>query len=103
MVEVIPPSRNPSLQRNRRYTALMLVPLLFIWVEAYASEHRSDFNGDGFDDLAIGVPEEGFRRARSAGAVSVVYGSATGITTDGSQFWRQRRAEDFDGFGSALS
>ena len=36
----------------------------------------SDFDDDGFDDLAIGVPGERHRRDRDAGAVNVLYGSA---------------------------
>lgn len=45
----------------------------------------SDFNGDGYADLAIGVPGEN----RSAGAVNVLYGSATGLTAAGDQYWTQ--------------
>lgn len=47
-----------------------------------------DFNGDGFTDLAIGAPNEGvFDRVNfgsphaGAGAVTVIYGSANGLTT----------------------
>jgi hypothetical protein len=47
-----------------------------------------DFNGDGFTDLAIGAPNEGvFDRINfgsphaGAGAVTVIYGSANGLTT----------------------
>ena len=42
-----------------------------------------DFDGDGFDDLAIGVPGKihvGSPNIQAAGAVHVVYGSATGLT-----------------------
>lgn len=44
-----------------------------------------DFNGDGFDDLAIGIPFEDIG-ASNQGAVAVLYGSATGLTATGSQF-----------------
>ena len=44
-----------------------------------------DFDGDGHDDLAAGVPGKDSGRARDAGAVTVVYGGPEGITTDGSQ------------------
>src|SRR5262245_19446505 len=37
----------------------------------------ADFNGDGFSDLAAGVPGEN----NGAGAVNVIYGSANGLTT----------------------
>ena len=44
----------------------------------------SDFNGDGRADLAIGVIGEGHE---FAGAVNVLYGSATGLTAAGDQLW----------------
>jgi FG-GAP repeat protein len=71
-----------------------------------------DFNGDGFDDLAIAVPCEAPAGAVSAGAVSVLYGSSVGLratasgTTPSDQFWTQNSsgvddaAEDGDGFWS---
>lgn len=36
-----------------------------------------DFNGDGFDDLAVGVPDEDFGSFVNAGAVQVFHGSAS--------------------------
>ncbi len=71
-----------------------------------------DFNGDGKDDLAIGVPREGFGNGTiySAGAVNVLYGSAEGITVAFNQFWYQGYAgavlddrERNDRFGFALA
>jgi hypothetical protein len=64
----------------------------------------ADFNGDGFDDLAIGVPGEN----NSSGMVQVLYGSAAGLTATGSQTWTQLilgtdASETGDGFGSALT
>jgi hypothetical protein len=43
-----------------------------------------DFDGDGHDDLASGVVQE-FGDGR--GAVSVIYGSAAGLTAAGNQLW----------------
>ena len=63
----------------------------------------ADFNGDGFDDLAVGLPRE------DGGSVIVIYGSAIRLTSQGNQRWRQGdngildRAEGGNGFGSALS
>jgi hypothetical protein len=67
-----------------------------------------DFNNDGFIDLAIGVPGEDLATITDAGAVTVLYGSASGLSASGSQFFTQDTpgvlgaAEAEDGFGGAL-
>jgi len=48
----------------------------------------SDFNGDGYSDLAIGVPWEDVQGQTNAGAVNVVYGSANGLTTTDNELLR---------------
>jgi hypothetical protein len=63
-----------------------------------ASLAAGDMNGDGIDDLAVGIRQEGVGSASSAGAVTILYGSAgTGLTTAGSQFWTQN---DLTGSGA---
>jgi hypothetical protein len=68
-----------------------------------------DFNGDGFADLAIGVPYEDVGIATDAGAVNVLYGTASGLSATGNQFWTQDSpnipdtAESGDRFGHSLS
>ncbi len=68
-----------------------------------------DFNGDGFDDLAIGVTGENVSNQSGAGAVNVIYGSMNGLSATGNQFWHQDSAgiigaaEADDRFGSALT
>ena len=67
-----------------------------------------DFNNDGFDDLAVGVPGEDVGSATDAGAVSLLYGSDAGLTATGNQLGRQGfgvsgAAESFDFFGSSVS
>ncbi|CAL9574366.1 hypothetical protein SUDANB105_04891 [Streptomyces sp. enrichment culture] len=42
---------------------------------------RQDFNGDGYPDLAIGAPESRDAAYAKAGAISVVYGTSTGLST----------------------
>jgi FG-GAP repeat len=49
----------------------------------------SDFNGDGYADLAIGVPMEDVGSEYRAGAVNVLYGSRNGLTAAGDQYWTQ--------------
>ncbi|MFN2532925.1 MAG: FG-GAP repeat protein [Pyrinomonadaceae bacterium] len=50
---------------------------------------KGDFNGDGFADLAVGVPLEDVGRAKDAGAVNVIYGSVNGLTSAGNQFFTE--------------
>jgi hypothetical protein len=73
---------------------------------------RADFNGDGFGDLAVGVPDEnlGVTGLTDAGAVNVIYGSAAGLIDAGNQFLTQvvtqaggDPREAGDRFGSALA
>jgi FG-GAP repeat protein len=68
-----------------------------------------DFNQDGADDLAIGVPFENVSGRPSAGAVNVIHGSPTGLTAAGNQFWSQNTpgivdsSERGDRFGFAMT
>lgn len=68
-----------------------------------------DFDGDGFADLAVGVPNEEISSLKGAGAVNVLYGGPSGLTPNGDQIWHQRQAgvlEDIaqhDHFGAALA
>ena len=80
-------------------------------LHANAIQVNADFNNDGFDDLAIGVPNEDVGSLEDAGTVNVIYGSASGLssTVKADQFWSQNTpnvedvAEANDHFGSALS
>ena len=49
----------------------------------------SDFDGDGYADLAIGVSGEDVGAHRDAGAVNVLYGTSAGLTASGDQLWTQ--------------
>jgi hypothetical protein len=67
-----------------------------------------DYNNDGYDDLSVGVPNQDIEAIVDAGAVNVIYGSATRLKPTGNQFWHQDvsgitdKAEDLDGFGTGL-
>jgi hypothetical protein len=72
---------------------------------------RGDFNGDGFADLAAGVPHEEVDGVDEAGAVNVLYGSSSGLqaTEPDDQFWHQDSlelegtVEESDQFGASLA
>ncbi len=64
---------------------------------------RADFNHDGFDDLAIGVPNEQVGNIAGAGAVHVIYGKAVGLSATNSQLWTLGSPETNDHLGSALA
>lgn len=67
-----------------------------------------DFDGDDRGDLAVGTWFEDFCFICNQGAVNVIYGSASGLSAAGSQFWTQNipgspdQREPFDRFGNAL-
>src|SRR6266511_324667 len=68
-----------------------------------------DFNNDTFVDLAAGAPFEAIGSAAEAGSVNVLHGSASGLTSTGSQqFWQGAAgvagmAEAGDFFGASLA
>ncbi len=68
-----------------------------------------DFNRDGRDDLAIGVPGKDINALNNAGAVNIIYGRKSGLTAKNDQQWHQDStdvegvAEANDQFGFALA
>ena len=75
---------------------------------------RGDFNGDGFADLAIGIPRENGNGATASGSVVVIHGSSNGLVASATgvpaaQFWSQGTTgisgenETSDRFGTALA
>ena len=71
----------------------------------------ADFDGNGFDDIAIGVPFEGLDGGTIGyvGQVAAVYGSADGFDLGRSQLWLEDNiygigtTEALDMFGAALA
>ncbi len=74
-----------------------------------ASVATGDFNGDGFDDLAVGVPGEDDAGILDTGAVNVLFGSAARLIGGGSKIFSQNTAsiegvaEPGEAFGSSLA
>jgi len=68
-----------------------------------------DFDGDGYDDIAVGVPKENDDSARNAGKVQVFFGGSGGVTVGGNELWSQASAgvgsgtSKGDRFGDALA
>ncbi len=67
-----------------------------------------DFNGDGYDDLAIGMPGIAGSAQTYGGAIYLVYGSSNGLQTSSAHRMQQGQDgvwgtyEGGDGFGHAL-
>ena len=67
-----------------------------------------DFDGNGKDDLAIGVPNDYLPNFGYVGAVHVLYGRSTGLSLTGDDYWHQAvpnvlgQPQYFDRFGEAL-
>jgi hypothetical protein len=80
-------------------------------VKAVCSGNASgDFNGDGRDDLAVGIPGQAVSSNGNAGVVQVIYGSlTTGLIDTGKQVINQGAnsvdgdAESGDEFGACLA
>ncbi|MBL8767448.1 MAG: FG-GAP repeat protein [Planctomycetes bacterium] len=68
-----------------------------------------DFDGNGFDDLAIQVDSERIGKVKGAGAVHVLYGSGVGLRAKRNQFWHQNskgiqeKCEEYEWFGTGLA
>ncbi|MEU6259540.1 hypothetical protein [Streptomyces sp. NPDC047043] len=91
--------------------AASLTPLALASPAAQAATPAKpyDFNGDGRTDLAIGAPAATVAGKAKAGAVSVVYGSASGLKSSTHTLITQNTsgipgtAETDDAFGSSLA
>jgi hypothetical protein len=68
-----------------------------------------DLNGDSYDDLVIGIPQEDHLGERDAGIVQVHYGTGEGLPLTGDTFFAQSSPglpedlEESDWFGEALA
>jgi FG-GAP repeat protein len=103
------------MRRSVLTLALVALGVVVVPPDAHAKRAgggvMADFNGDGYADLAIGVPQEAVGTVQYAGAVNVLYGSASGLsaTSVPDQLWTQNTAfveetaEEFDSYAWALA
>ena len=67
-----------------------------------------DVNGDGYPDIAVGAADEALGSAKRAGTVTILRGSASGLTGTGAKSFSQDTAgvpgsaESYDNFGWAV-
>ncbi|MGP3979866.1 FG-GAP-like repeat-containing protein [Streptomyces sp. KR80] len=76
---------------------------------AAPAKHYDDFNGDGYRDLVVGAPDATISGRAEAGAVVVLYGTASGPGTSKKQLISQATsgvegaAESYDRFGQSVA
>jgi hypothetical protein len=103
----------------RRTVVVMLVALAALVAAAWpavgvperapeSQEALADVNGDGFDDLAVGTPDEDVGARLDAGVVNALYGSANGLEASGDLFMQGSGGvagalEAGDRFGAAVA
>lgn len=78
-------------------TACVFLLSLLVSFAALAAPRTADFNGDGYLDLAVGVPLEDDGAVVDAGGVQIIYGAAGGLSS-GSVYWDQDNVPDLPGF-----
>ena len=70
---------------------------------------RQDFNGDGYQDLAVAAPDGAVNGVHQAGYVAVLYGGANGLNAGSRKVYTQASTgvpgtpEAYDHFGSRLT
>ena len=106
------PAFNPHINQDTTYKNKKVVGVAEAGDRFGHSVAAGDFNGDGCDDLAVGVPYERLASCSqcSAGLVQVFYGSKLwGLDIGSGQIWHQNTdgiagtAEDGDKFGWSLA
>ncbi|MGV9452903.1 FG-GAP repeat domain-containing protein [Streptomyces sp. NPDC003635] len=78
------------------------------YAETSPTRIQDDFNGDGYEDLAVAAPLATLGDERQAGYVAVLYGTASGLNTATRQVYTEASPgvpgvpEAYDYFGSGL-
>lgn len=113
-----PASRTSRPARTAAWcvAALTAVSPLLLAPAAQAAPRpvQDDFNGDGYRDLAVGAPYAEVNGTWGAGAVVILYGSSTGVSTTSTSATRRTvltqgspgvpgAVEEGDSFGAAIA
>ncbi|MDN0200972.1 VCBS repeat-containing protein [Streptomyces sp. S.PNR 29] len=109
----------PALPRTRRAVVVATAVLAAVGAAATlpaASAHaapsvtlRQDFDGDGYEDLAVAAPDGDVDGRHQAGYVAVLYGDASGLSAGSRKVYSQASTgvpgtpEAYDHFGSRLT
>ena len=86
----------------------MSSPISLLVLSTLHSARAADYNGDGIDDLVVGVPYEDIGAVLETGGVEMIRGSTSGLTSVGDAFVHQDTTrvpsinEDNEFFGYAL-
>ncbi|MFN3219021.1 MAG: hypothetical protein ACE367_21220 [Acidimicrobiales bacterium] len=98
----------PRTRVSRRVLSCLVVAVSLVAASTVpAAAEAGDLDGDGYDDLAIGVPDEDLGAAPDAGLVHVLRGSQRGIRTVRDVILTQQSfggaPEPADRFGGAIA
>ena len=95
------------MHRSRQLVASLAIAAVATLVAATTAAADSDLNGDGRDDLVVGLPDEAIAQVDQAGVINVIQGGANGLTARGDRLWDQAdlsgTVEANDRFGNAIA
>ena len=95
------------MHRSRQLVASIALVAVASLIAASTAAADSDLNGDGRDDLVVGLPDEAIAQVDQAGVINVIQGGANGLTARGDRLWDQAdlsgTVEANDRFGNAIA
>lgn len=98
-----------SASGNQMFTLEQLRPSSALESQFGSALAAGDFDGDNYDDLAIGAPRSDTGAKQATGSVYVLYGGPSGLDEKTVQFWSQAHpkiegtAGEYDFFGLSLA